>query len=314
MEHIKRVGHVLVVSLSFLAFFLVGVRADTPYPGITGEPAPVSITTLPDFVGSYKAAPGMANAGSVTTYTIVTVNSGTDTKGDVALIDVLPDGVEYVPNSCTHSAGVCQSPPGYLWESSLAPGERITTTFAVTVSVDLDVGDELVNRAYLDWGFYRHPLSCTTVITSRPDFSTSYMIGLPTAEIGARIPYTIVVRNTGTEAAEQVVLSDTLLVEHGDIAPYELVPDGCTYEDGAGSWGCWDYPGRLWKENFAPGDRITTVLAVRALNIPGMLTNQAYLSWSKDNVVELSFTTDVFANVYLPVVFKQAYQITNQGE
>ena len=304
MKHLKRVGHVSVVSLSFLALFLIGVQADTPYPGVTGELAPVSITTLPDFVGSHKAAPEMANAGSVITYTIVTVNSGAETKEDVALIDVLPDGVEYVPGSCTHSAGVCQRPPGYLWESSLAPGERITTAFAVAVSADLDVGDELVNRAYLDWGFYRHPLSCTTVITSRPDFSTSYMTGLPTAEIGARIPYTIVVGNTGTSAAEQVVLSDTLRVEHGDIAPYELVPDGCTYEDGSGSWECWDYPGRLWEENFAPGDRITTVLVVRVLDGPGTLTNRAHLQWNASDL-ELAITTVVPARAYLPVVLRQ---------
>lgn len=299
MKHLKRIGQVLVVSLSLLALLLIGVRADTPYPGVTGEPAPVSITILSDFVGSHKAAPGMTNAGSVITYTIVAVNSDAETKEDVALIDVLPDGVEYVPGSCTHSVGVCQRPPGYLWESSLAPGERITTTFAVEVSADVAVGDGLVNRAYLDWGLYRHPLSCTTVITSMPDFSASYMVGLPTVEVGARIPYTIVVVNTGTEVAEQVALSDTLPLDPA------TTPLKCVYDDGSGSlWSCWEYPGCLWKENFAPGDQITTVLTVQALDGPGTLTNQAHLTWSKGNVVELSFTTEVIANIYLPLVLK----------
>lgn len=310
----KRIIDLLIICLFVACLVVAGqtvaqadIEGPQDQPQVKSDPGIGPLAIVDDFTQSYKTAPALVNAGSMMTYTIVAINNGSEIKEDVTLLDVLPDGVEFVPGSCTYNTGTvraCQSPPGAAWVEDLAPGERVTTTFAVEVDAGLDVGDELVNWAYLDWSFYRHPLSCTTAITSVPDFSASYMTGRASVEIGTSAVYTIVVANTGTEPAEQVVLSDTLAVENGDIAPHNLVPDDCTYEDGSGSWGCWDYPGRLWEENFAPGDRITTVLTILVSDGPGALVNKAYLQWGASEL-GLDFTTNVLGDVYLPIVLSR---------
>jgi len=267
----------------------------------------IAAPATPDFSTSYKTAPYYAKQGDVITYTIVAVNTGGPVE-NVVLSDTLPSsGVTFVPGSCTYIEGgqswSCWDgvpPLDQMWRENFATGDRITTTFAVTVTkvATGSVYLPLQNYAYLSWDGAQQAISATTnVVGVVPDFASSYKTGPRFADAGAVITYTIVAVNAG-EGVEGVILSDTLP------SWVSFVPGSCTYTSGGGSSSCGNLS-QMWQEDLSASSSITTTFAVTVdagtLWLP--LTNTAYLSWGG---VEhpLSFVTTANATLYLPVIMR----------
>jgi len=269
---VRRVGLTVLAAAVGLLLALVVVTAQAP----------------PDFDSSYKTGPQYAGQNDVIHYTIVTVNTGGPVQ-NVVLSDTLPSGVQFIPGSCTYTCDGQSWKCGDLnrmWQRNFVSGDRVTTTLAVRVTAGT-AGLPLVNRAHLSWnGGQKEMVFTTTVGTPPPDFSLSYKTGPYYAKTGDVITYTIVAVNTGG-AVQDVVLSDTL---PGGV---QFVPGSCTYAYDSRVWSCGDLD-RMWQENFATGDCITTTFAVTvtAGTVQYPLENCAYLGWGGVQE-EMCFTTRV---------------------
>ena len=132
------------------------------------------VAAIPEF-DLYGPIPSDADVGQVITYTIVAMNNG-DSVTDVRLYNRLPNGVAFVPNSCTNTP-----PPGSLsldlpcndlvpgqeqlvWEQDMPQDNIIITTFEVTVTAPADsVQLPLRNCAYLRWGVIQKELCRTSL-------------------------------------------------------------------------------------------------------------------------------------------------------
>jgi uncharacterized repeat protein (TIGR01451 family) len=118
-----------------------------------------------------KTAPSVACQNDVINYTIVASNVITVAMPGVVLSDTIPNGTIYVPGSCRYqiNAGPLQpcGPPPVLWQEDLAPGDRVTTTFAVTVTAGT-MGWPIENCAVFNWGG-RQIWACATTIVGRCD-------------------------------------------------------------------------------------------------------------------------------------------------
>ena len=261
-------------------------------------------TPPPDFSLSYKTGPHYAKTGDVIAYTIVAVNAGGPVQ-NVVLSDTLPSLVDFVPGSCRYSydgqswacGGLDQ-----LWQRNFATGDRITTTFAVTVTAGTATLP-LKNCAYLSWDGSQEEICFTTrVAESVPDFTSSYKTGPLFAETQDEIWYTIVAVNTGEEA-QGVVLSDTLPSE------LQFVAGSCTYtDDGQHHHNCTHGLDQMWQRTLATGDRITTTFAATTtVGTPQWpVENCAYLSWGGIQHPQCFTTTLNPLYLYLPVVMRSA--------
>ena len=133
-------------------------------------------TPLPDFSLSDKTGTHYAKTGDVIAYTIVAVNTGGPVQ-NVVLSDTLPSLVDFVPGSCRYTYDGQSWDCGGLdqiWQRNFATGDRITTTFAVTVAAGT-LQWPLENCAYLSWDGSQEEMCFTTrVAESVPDFSSSY--------------------------------------------------------------------------------------------------------------------------------------------
>ncbi len=258
-------------------------------------------TPPPDFSSSYKDAAPYVRTGDVLTYTIVAANTGGPVQ-NVVLSDTLPGGVLFVPDSCTYTYNDSSWPCGDLdqmWQERFATGDRITTTFAVTVTAGTLV-PPLENCAYLGWdGGEEEICFRASVVETVPNFDSSYKTGSSAAGTSDTIRYTIVAVNTG-EMVQNVVLSDTLP------SGVQFVPGSCTFTHDESFWlACGDLS-QIWRERLDTGDRITTTFAVTVtagtLALP--VENCAYLSWG-DIQHPLCWTTTLNPlRLYLPLIMR----------
>ena len=126
-----------------------------------------------------------------------------------------------------------------------------------------------------------------------PDFDSSYKTGPPFADANDIVTYTIVAVNTG-EMVPGVVLSDAVPLTS------VFIPGNCTYGRESGPAQPCGPLSRLWEEDLATGDRITTTLAVQVGSgtMQYLLVNRAYLSWLA-SPTENAFTKKI------PLAYKQ---------
>ena len=129
-----------------------------------------------NFDSSYKTGPDFAETGEVIIYTIVTVNEG-ESVTNVLLQDPIPYDTIYVPDSCVYYRPFGRyrdcTPPD-LWREDFDTGDRITTTFAVTVTAG-SMGWPLENCATLFWDGNEKELCHTTTVNS----ACPYCVYLP---------------------------------------------------------------------------------------------------------------------------------------
>ncbi len=134
------------------------------------------LSAVPEFDFFYDPKPPNADTGGVITYTVAAVNNG-DSVSNVVLSNTLPDGVTFVPDSCTYVVAIPGSLnyqqdcndliPGQnslVWQEDMSHGTRITTTFFVTVTVPGGSARwPLLNCAYLGWGIIQEELCATSL-------------------------------------------------------------------------------------------------------------------------------------------------------
>lgn len=98
-------------------------------------------------------------AGDVITFTITVANAGKGSAHEVAIVDAVPAGTEYVEGSATAVEGVVDEEDGYLVAyvgsgadettgGALGAGVTATVTFSVTVLPDLPEGAVVLNLAH----------------------------------------------------------------------------------------------------------------------------------------------------------------------
>jgi uncharacterized repeat protein (TIGR01451 family) len=269
---------------------------------------------------SYMTGPEYARPDDVITYTVVAINAGAPVQ-NVVLSDVLPSGVEFIPGSCSYEEG------GYdawncdvdarnpIWRNkNFAPGDRITTTFAVSVSART-LHWPLVNHAYISWDDRQKELVVTTtVLPAIPEFSLFYQPRPPYADTGGTITFTVVAVNNG-DPVFGVVLSDTLpsgVVFLRGSCHFDIGPNP---EPGSLDIPCFDndlVPGErrmVWERKMARGTRITTTFAVTVTVPEGSfrvpLVNCAHLGW---HIVQEEACFTSYANptvyTYLPLIVR----------
>jgi uncharacterized repeat protein (TIGR01451 family) len=273
---------------------------------------------------SYMTGPEYAKPGDVITYTIVAIDVGAPVQ-NVVLSDVLPSGVEFIPGSCSYEEDgdlwACDSrAPNPIWrDRNFAPGDRITTTFAVSVLPGTlnwpTLHWPLVNRAYISWDDHQKELVVTTtVLPAVPEFSLFHQPKPPYADTGGTITFTVVAVNDG-DPVSGVVLSDTLpsgVAFLRGSCHYDIGPNP---EPGSLDIPCFDndlVPGerrKVWERDMARGTRITTTFAVTVTVPEGSsrwrLDNCAYLSWYILQEEDCAFS---YANptvyAYLPLTMR----------
>ncbi|MEO8380699.1 MAG: DUF11 domain-containing protein [Acidobacteriota bacterium] len=169
-----------------------------------------------------KSGPATVPAGADITYTLVVANSGPSDASGVGVDDVLAPELTFV--SATAPAGwSCTTPaPGANGTIScsvatLASGASANLTFVAHVPSATTAGTSIVNTATVDASTAdpdnsdNTSTTTATVTTALPtDVSISKTTSGSTFAVGATVPYTIVVTNSGTSDALDTVVTDTI--------------------------------------------------------------------------------------------------------
>jgi uncharacterized repeat protein (TIGR01451 family) len=174
-------------------------------------PVFTEITLVPNLEIS-KLGPAAALVGQPITYTLIVTNSGTATTTNLVITDAIPAGATYL------SGGVQVGEVVSWTVSSLGIGEASQFTFAVTASQSITNSDY---GASAEGGFTATGQSLvSTHVSPAPEPVLSLSKVGPTAVlIGQPITYTLIVTNSGTATATNLVITD-------------VIPAGATYLNG----------------------------------------------------------------------------------
>jgi len=197
-------------------------------------PTAQAATTLTVTKTAVPAEDGPVTSGTVIEYSIDVVNSGAEDAPNVILTDATPDNTTYVDGSATIDGGAPIA-GGNPFEDGEALGtvvasDTVTVTFDVTVDADLADGTPITNTASVT-------ADNVDGLTSDLDDDAVHTVGAPvltvektasaeTADPGATIDYSIVITNSGGDAATGVVLLDATPENT------EYVADSATIDDG----------------------------------------------------------------------------------
>lgn len=238
------------------------------------------------FNQTYKSvSTNYATIGDTITYTFV-VNNTSVTNGDqVVLVDTLPNGVTFIPNTVTINGAAAPgaAPIPGINLGSIPAGSVKTVTFQVVVTSSIPSPNPMPDNAELDYSYIPAPglpvqtgnlvsntvntLVNTSNVTEKKTVDKSY------ADVGNTLTYTIVLTNTGTTTANSVVFKDT-------------IPSGTTYvagsftQNGATVGGANPQTG-VTLNNIGPNQRVTITFQVVVATVPtpNPILNQATTSW-----------------------------------
>ncbi|MGL6105188.1 DUF11 domain-containing protein, partial [Romboutsia sp.] len=168
-----------------------------------------------------------ATVGDTLTYTITVLNTETIPYTNVVLIDTLPSGTTFVPNSLNvNGSPISGNPappsgvnigslPGSTTISggSIPVGNTSTITFQAIVSSTIPTPNPVKNSAYLTFNVGTTPQSFTSNIVSTTIATailSSSKLAKSYANIGDVITYTIPIINTGNTTAINIRFIDTI--------------------------------------------------------------------------------------------------------
>ena len=191
------------------------VRATTSSPdGETtdnSDQTDTEVLTLAD-VGVSKTGPATAIAGGIVSYTIVLSNTGPSVSRGVDVKDLLPPGFTYVAGTSTQ--GVCVS--GICQLGDVGVNDVITMVVTATVGSDITgavtntvttFGDTTDNNATNDSDTALTTISAlTALVIDKVDLTDPVYAG-------DTYFYEIVITNTGSSDAQNIVVTDTLPIE-----------------------------------------------------------------------------------------------------
>ncbi|CAM4026536.1 cell surface protein [Bacillus luti] len=174
-----------------------------------------------------EANRAIVSIGDVITYTAKLTNTGNFPANSVLLINGVPEGASFVPNSVTLN-GISlpdASPTLGIPVGIIAPGDSATITFQFLVS-SIPPQGAIINQALTSYTYIVDPSqppvtatsSSNTVNTAVVDASLSAIKNTDSLvqSTNGTITYTVVVRNNGNTTANAVTLTD-------------LVPEGTAF-------------------------------------------------------------------------------------
>ncbi len=190
------------------------------------------------------------NVGDTVTYIVTISNAGPDTATSVQVSDELPSGISFV--SAMPSQGTYDPSTG-IWSVG-----TVTTSAPQTLVVEGTVTspDPQTNTTRITHSDQYNPnpagnIATATVTPQQADLALSKTVNDPTPVVGETITYTILVSNSGPDAATSVQVTDDLpaglYVRVGYAEPGDIRSRGRTLERG---------DGRRWLSGHAvdPGD------------------------------------------------------------
>ncbi|MBN1660810.1 MAG: DUF11 domain-containing protein, partial [Anaerolineae bacterium] len=166
----------------------------------------------PDLRIQKTAAPDPVEAGDLLTYTLVVENLGNTQATGVTITDTLPADTAFAR---ADEGGTLVGGEVRWTGKTVAAGQELTVTFAVTVTTPLTNGTLISNLAYgveSAEGATATGSPVTTVVESTPMLSVTKTAAPDPVEAGGLLTYTLVVANGGNAHATGVILTDTLPV------------------------------------------------------------------------------------------------------
>jgi uncharacterized repeat protein (TIGR01451 family) len=200
---------------------IAAVVSSVADPVAGNNKATVATTINPADLALTKSGPATALAGETVTYDLSLANQGPGRALGITVSDTLPAGTAL--DSAATSAGFTRSGNVLSWTvASVDPGPTISYTVVVTApATGTFVNAAAVTAATTDPDASdNHPTVSTTVL--QPDLAVT-KTGPAAAGASDTLVYTITVTNTGTVAATNVVVSDTL-------------PGNATFVDATGTY------------------------------------------------------------------------------
>lgn len=198
-----------------------------------------------------KTGPASAMVGQMVTFQVTVTNNGSGPAADVVLRDEFDPGFAHASGG-----GPLQLPVGVL-----QPGEGRT----VPITLQAKVAGRLCNRvvAVAAGGVNSRPAEhCVEVTQPRLSLTKN---GPPFAYVGAPVSFELVVRNTGTIPATNVVIRDQATAE---LVP-QAAPDGGLVQGSQVTWNL---------GSMAPGEQRTLRLLAAAVSPSARACNSAVLT------------------------------------
>ena len=285
-----------------------GVSATTadPAPGNNTTSEDTTVTPAVDLqVDKTAAYASPLGAGDRITYTIVVSNAGAADATDALVRDALPANTAFVTGSIVlepGGAGTAGTTSPVIGSGlAISAGERVTVTYAVTVSALVTAGIEISNSAAVTSAEVSTPVGAgVSAVVRGADLAVSKSSTPATAVAGeTRITYTVAVSNRGMGHVVGAVVGDALPVDVED-----------------GQWGCESSSGSACTTSGVGdiNDTVTvlsggwvtyTVTGTVSSGARGVLTNVASVSMplgvvdenETDNVVTDSLPVSSWADV-----------------
>lgn len=184
----------------------------------------IAVTTLnTPLLRMTKTAPSLVSVGATLTYTINVSNIGTTTAKNLIIIDTIPDGTTFVPNSVTINgtpSPASPASPGITF-GNLPNGFMFNFVFKVTVT-SIPPSGNILNQGVATYNFDIDPntgrSSSSSNISNQTisSFASANLSGITKsvnknyATTGDILVYTITIPNTGSITAFNVVVHDTV--------------------------------------------------------------------------------------------------------
>ena len=253
------------------------VLTDDPATPAADDPTRVTVESRPDFATSTKevflaGGGGEFQPGDEVVYRIVVRNSGTEDATGVRVVDSVDPSFVDVE---AEDGGVFDGASVQWTLPSLAAGAETTLSFRATLAFPLADGTVVSNQATIEAAGAPSDVTDDPTtdedddptrfeVVSRPDLSTTLKTFVDadggSVRPGDRIDYVIVVVNTGSEAATDVIVTDVLdpsleLIDAGD-----AIVDGDTL-----TWTSGTTPG-LARVNVGDGGAVELRFAVQVVS------------------------------------------------
>lgn len=162
---------------------------------------------------------GSPEAGDVLTYSLIVTNSGVLAETGVRVTDPVPPGSTFIPGSIVSPAPFAGSfstaQNAVVWTAAnLAAGASATLSFQVRINSDAKIGRVLANSALYESTqtptFYSNE-TLTTVVGPALTQAKTIVNGAPAVlHPGELVPFEVQVKNTGSGAATNLLLTDAL--------------------------------------------------------------------------------------------------------
>ena len=191
----------------------------------TSEDVTININTA-DLLAIESVDPPYAKVGSMLTYTVTLANAGNVSGENIILIDTIPAGTTFIPNSLSINGLTTSANPNFPGVAipDIAASGIATATWQVIVNT-IPLAGRIANNAVVNYSYTVSPTSAplTRIINSNVVLTTinqayidnatggmSKSANVRYATLNDTITYTIVLKNTGNQTATSVVLTDTI--------------------------------------------------------------------------------------------------------